>query len=160
MGADLRRKRLVGAGVSEAVGRAAEIRIEVLGPRGPVAAEPAEQVELVLDAGSGRPSGLGVLAREGAGLHADEGFVDVLLHLTIRKADGGVEEGRADRVAAACAHRGKPRHLLIDARGGGRATKERTSEISAPQLALQVGIDTANEPTGLPVVANDAAAEI
>jgi hypothetical protein len=50
--------------------------------------------------------------------------------------------------------------LLIDACGGGRAAEEGASEIAAPKLSLQVGVDTANEPTGLPVVTDDAAADI
>src|SRR5579864_5629235 len=77
MGVNIAGQRLVGAGVSEVVRRAAEIDIEIFGPRAPIPAEPAEQVELVLDAGACRPSRLDVLECEAARLHADNGLGEV-----------------------------------------------------------------------------------
>ena len=66
MAVDVAGERLTGRGcVGKAVAHIAEIDVEIFGSRGPVPAEPAEQVERIFDAGADGQSGVDMLECKG-----------------------------------------------------------------------------------------------
>src|SRR5262249_60431547 len=93
-------ERLIGKRVADA----AQIHEEILGPRRPVGAEQAEKIQLVLDAGAHRKSGLAVRER----CVADRRLGDAFLDFSKGAAASSVEQRWSDRIAQPAAYRTDP----------------------------------------------------
>src|SRR5215471_2667114 len=143
-------ERLIGKRIADT----AEIHEEILGPRRPVRTEQAEKIQLVLDAGAHRKSGLAVRERCVAGRRLRDAFLD----FSKGAAAGRIKQRWSDRVAQPAAYRAEPGELLIDS-GRVRADAQvHAGQISAAGAALEIGVDTQHPASELPIVPDDTAA--
>src|ERR1700719_3249869 len=143
--------------IGERIGDFTKIHVQIFGPRRPVRAEQAKNIQFVLDAATNRKPGLAVGERWTDG-GAARSLREALLDFSIGAAASGVEQGRSDRIAQPAAYGTEPRELLIDRCRTGAVADVRASQVTAAGTSLEIGVYADNPASELPIVSYDAPA--